>query len=207
VPDFRAVTHRIVSENQLGKRLLGWQINLGVEILRDLVQASKQPLADRFKVRSLPTNRISIEMRRRSYGVAPKMREILVQTRNFPVRGWRRPANRTQNHANLRASDSNGCRGVRVRLDWILDGADQDRALHYGNDDAAGRQARDGFLVRGARLFLWCRLSEGKQQRDCQRGAQQFPADREFPEGSHLIELNTRAAQQHPYGSAEQRRL
>ena len=36
---------------------------------------------------------------------------------------------------------------VRIRLDWILDGADEDRALHDGDNHAASRKAGDSFLV------------------------------------------------------------
>jgi hypothetical protein len=50
---------------------------------------------------------------------------------------------------------------VSIRLDWIFNGADQDRTLHHGDDDAAGGQARDGFLVWRAGLILRRRSRRG----------------------------------------------
>jgi hypothetical protein len=157
-----------------------------VKVLRDFVEAVEQSLADGFEVRGFGACGISGEMLRLGHGAAPKVRKILVEARDFALRGRRRPADRAENHAHAHASDGDGRGGMRVRFDWIFDGADEDRALHDGYHDSAGGQARDGFLVWRLGLLLRCRSRGGKQEGDCQRRAERSGDFREFREAIHL---------------------
>ena len=82
------------------------------------------------------------------------MREFLIEASELHLRRWREPIDRAEKDASAAGIELNGNGRMRLRLDRIFDGGNDDRVVDDGDNDAARGEVGDNFLGRRSGDFL-----------------------------------------------------
>ena len=94
---------------------------------------------------------------------AAEMRKFLVKPGELLVSGWGQPIHGSQNDTEAVAGQRHGCRRLSFYLNGVFHGADENRAFHHRDDNAASGEIRYSFLNGSFRCIL-CRGPDRRER-------------------------------------------
>jgi len=138
-----------------------------VKIADDGIHALVKVLADTLDVRSLPSSLHLIDMGTWRDEMAVEVRQFGVEARELELRGGRKPIHGAKKDAGTSAVHCYGSGGMGLRLDFIFNGANEDRVFDDGNDDAASGKVYDDLFGGHILNLLRGSWRRAKQEGDC----------------------------------------